>query len=290
VVYHWGSSIRWEKIMSGQFYKAQLLRPAIGELLRHWRSIRGKSQLDLALDTGVSQKHVSFVETGRSSPSRQMVIDLSDALGVPLRDRNEIMLAAGYAPLYEQETRNEVPGEIDRALQRMLRQHEPFPAIVMDRYWNVIATNDAAPAFFGKFMDLESRRRPRNLLHLIFDPAGLQPYLVNFHETARSLLWRVKRESVGGIIDERTQKLLEELAAYPVAPADKPVGGAIHQDEKLPVIPIRFRANGTVLSMFSLISTVGTPRTIASEEIRLESMFPSNEAAETVFLEFMEHR
>ncbi len=155
------------------------------------------------MDAGISQKHVSFVETGRSTPSRQMIVDLSDALGVPLRERNAIMLAAGYAPLYREES-FDGPSmtEVHRAVTRMLRQHEPFPALAMDRFWNVIETNEAAPAFFGRFVDLDKWPKPRNLLRLIFDPAGLQPSLARWDETARSLLFRVRREAVGGVIND----------------------------------------------------------------------------------------
>lgn len=264
--------------------------PALGELLRHWRALRGKSQLDLALDTGISQKHVSFVETGRSTPSRQMVIDLSDALGVPLRDRNAIMLAAGYAPLYRQEAPAAMSAAIDRALQRMLRQQEPFPALVLDRHWNVLATNEAAPRFFGRFVDLDRRPRPRNLLHLVFDPEGLRPFLLDFEVTAHSLLSRVRREALGGVLDEGSRQLLAELAAYRVIddiPSEPPKA---QDPEILPVIPLRFRAGGEVISMFSLITTVGTPQTIAAEEVRLESMFPSDEASEAAYLQFMNER
>ena len=126
-----------------------------GHLLRQWRDLRGLSQLDLALDAGVAQKHVSFVESGRSRPSAQMVIDLSNALDVPLRERNAILLAAGHAPRYS-EAPLDAPSlsRITTALKRMLRQNEPFPTMVMDRHWNVVLVNDAAPRFFGSFVDL----------------------------------------------------------------------------------------------------------------------------------------
>jgi hypothetical protein len=216
-----------------------------------------------------------------------MVIDLSDALGVPLRDRNEIMLAAGFAPLYVQETPERLPAEIDQALQRMLRQQEPFPAVILDRFWNVIASNDATPKFFGKFIDLESRPRPRNLLHLVFDPKGLRPFLEDFDETARGLLWRVRREAVGGIVSEGSRKLLQELADYSDATGTQLDPPKLQQSVKSALIPMKFRAGGKIVSMFSLITTVGTPQTIAAEEIRLESMFPSDDASEEAYLEFM---
>jgi transcriptional regulator with XRE-family HTH domain len=148
--------------------------PQLGELLRYWRHERGKSQLDLSLDTGISQRHLSFVESARSVPSRDFLSTVSDALNIPLRERNVLLLASGYAPLYSEQSMD--AGQmaiVTRAIDRMLEQHEPHPALVLDRYWNVIRTNKAAPQFFGSFVDLEARPKPRNLLDLMFDPAGM---------------------------------------------------------------------------------------------------------------------
>jgi transcriptional regulator with XRE-family HTH domain len=256
-----------------------------GALLRQWREIRGKPQLELALDTGISQKHVSFVETGRSTPSRQMIIDIADALQIPLRERNAIFLAAGYAPVYRDEPLDAPSMQsIDRAVGRMLRQHEPFPAIVMDRYWNVIDTNRSAPAFFNRFIDLSLRPKPRNLLHLMFDPEGMQPFLMNWEETARSLLSRVRREAIGHVSDEGTQMLITELMAYPDVPQDLHSGSA---SDALPMIPLRFRTEHHSLSLSSMITTVGTPQTVAAEEMRIETMFPADEESESIYLDFM---
>src|ERR1700723_514131 len=134
-----------------------------GVILRQWRNIRGKTQLDLSFDAGISQKHISFVESGRSIPSRQTLLDLAQALDVPLRERNELLIAAGYAPLYSGPSlQAPIMDSISKALARMLRQHEPFPAIVMDRHWNVVMTNDAAPQLFNCFIDMAKRPTPRN--------------------------------------------------------------------------------------------------------------------------------
>src|SRR5215468_2664832 len=177
-----------------------------GVLLRQWRDVRGKTQLDLSFDAGVSQKHISFVESGRSVPSRQMLLDLAQALDVPLRERNELLMAAGYAPLYSDQALNApLMNSIGKALQRMLRQHEPFPAIVMDRHWNVVMNNDAAPQLFGCFIDLAKWPKPRNLLHLMFDPSGLRPFVANWPETARGLIARVSREALGRVLDKGTE-------------------------------------------------------------------------------------
>ncbi len=169
----------------------------LGELLRYWRQKRGKSQLDLSLDTGISQRHLSFVESGRSVPSRDLLSTVSEALDVPLRDRNVLLLSSGYAPLYSEcDWEAQEMAAVTQAIDRLLLQHEPHPALVLHRYWNVIRTNAAAPQFFGSFIDLEARPRPRNLLHLMFDPAGMRPFIEDSEEVATGLLQRVRRESL----------------------------------------------------------------------------------------------
>jgi transcriptional regulator with XRE-family HTH domain len=184
-----------------------------GVLLRRWRDMRGKTQLDLSIDAGVSQKHISFVESGRSAPSRQMLLDLAQALDIPLRERNALLAAGGYAPVYSDSPLDEpAMRTINTVLRRMLRQHEPFPAVVMDRYWNVLFANDAAPRFFNCFVDMAARQGPRNLLHLMFDPAGMRPFIANWPEAGRALLARIYRESLGHVIDIKTKRLLDELS------------------------------------------------------------------------------
>jgi transcriptional regulator with XRE-family HTH domain len=257
----------------------------LGALLRHWRDVRGKSQFELSLDAGVSQRHISFIEIGRSTPSRQMLVDLAAALDVPLRDRNTLLLAGGYAPIYPDgawdgpEMRS-----ITKALERMLRQHEPFPALVMDRYWTVLMTNRASPQFFGRFIDLSARKSPRNLLHLMFDPSGLRPFVADWPTVAQSLIQRVYREAVGRVVDDQIKELLSALLAYPgVEPgwtAPKPAS----VQPAMPVIPIGFIKDGEVLNYFSMVTTVGTPQTVAAEELRIECMFPADEATEALHM------
>jgi len=164
----------------------------LGDLLRYWRDMRGVSQLDLSLEAGVSQRQISFIESGRSVPGRDTLLTLAQTLDVPLRERNALLLAAGYAPVYSETPWNaqEMHGVI-AALERVVRQHEPFPAIVMDRHWNVLMTNDAAPRFFDCFIDMASRKGPRNMLHLIFDPQGMRPFVADWDTVSRSLLQRV---------------------------------------------------------------------------------------------------
>jgi transcriptional regulator with XRE-family HTH domain len=259
--------------------QATAVRPQTGMLLRHWREIRGKSQLDLSLDAGVSQRHISFIEIGRSAPSRQMLIDIATALDVPLRDRNHLLLAAGYAPLYPDDAWDGPEMRaITSALERMLRQHEPFPALVMDRYWNVLLTNQASPRFFGRFTDLSARPSPRNLLHLMFDPAGMRPHIADFPAVAASLMERVHREAVGRVLDDQLRTLLAELQAYPGIELPK----TARAEAAMPVIPLGFLWQGKRLNYFSMVATVGTPQAVAAQELRLECMFPADEETEAL--------
>ncbi len=243
----------------------------LGDLLRYWRQERGKSQLELSFDTGISQRHLSFVESGRSAPSRELVLAVSEKLEIPLRERNVLLLAAGYAPIYgECGFEAAEMAAVTKAVDRMLRQQEPHPAIVLDRYWNVIRTNEAAPRFFGSFIDLEARKQPRNLLELMFDPEGMRPFVEDWEQTATGLLERVHREATGRVMDGKTMDLLERLRAYPGGQGLKRVPKA-HS----PVLPITFVRGRERFSYFSLITTVGTPQCITAQEMRIECMFPA---------------
>jgi transcriptional regulator with XRE-family HTH domain len=268
----------------------QLRPPAnqLGDLLRHWRNIRGKNQLDLSIETELSQRHISFIESGRSVPSRQTLIKIAQALDVPLRDRNVLLLRAGYAPAYSQAAWNSGQMQsVTRALERILRQNEPFPALVMDRYWNVLMMNESAPRFFSRFIDLSQRTGPSNVLHLVFDPKGMRPFVDNWDEVASSLIQRVHCEAVGRVIDEGTRELLAALRAYPGVRTDDRANQRSDPGSITPMIPISFRKGDTVLNYFSMVTTVGTPQTVAAQELRLESLFPADETTENEHASFL---
>ncbi|HEY4089962.1 MAG TPA: helix-turn-helix transcriptional regulator [Luteibacter sp.] len=243
----------------------------LGRLLKAWRGTRGMSQIELSLETGVSQRHLSFIESGRSSPSRQTLMLVAEGLDMPFRERNQLLLAAGYAPQYMEEPWDAASFAIVRhALERMLLQHEPYPAVVMDRYWNVVMANDAFRAMLGSFIDLERYPKPRNILQMVFDPQGLRPFVVDWERSSASLLQRVRREAVGGTIDDPMHALLASLHA---------VGDVrdLATDDKsadLPVIPLTLADATHRLSYFSLVTTVGTPRAPGPQELRLECMAP----------------
>jgi len=256
-------------------------REGAGALLRYWRDVRGQSQLGLSLDSGVSQRHISFIESGRSVPSRQILMDLAQTLDVPLRDRNALLLAAGYAPLYSEGAWDEDEMQaVTRALDRLLLQHEPYPALVMDRHWNVVRSNQAAPRLFNCFIDMAARTGPRNMLHLLFDPAGLRPHVAEWETVAVSLIQRVYREAIGHHADAGTLDLLDSLLAYPDVRPEWRSPKAISPASAAPVIPIGLIKNGRVLRYFSLVTTVGTPQAVAAQELRLETMFPVDEETE----------
>jgi transcriptional regulator with XRE-family HTH domain len=253
----------------------------LGGLLRYWRETRGSSQLDLSLDVGISQRQISFIESGRSVPGRQTLLNLAQSLEVPLRERNALLLAAGYAPMYSEAAWNgEEMSLVTAAANRVLQRHEPFPAIVMDRYWNVLTTNPAATDFFNCFVDMAARTGPRNMLHLIFDPLGMRPHMANWETVARSLIHRVQRESVGHVVDLQTQQLLDALLSYPDVRPEWRSQGMAGATSTLPVVPMGFINDGAVLSYFSMITAVGTPLTVAAQELRIECMFPADDETE----------
>ncbi len=250
---------------------------AFGLLLKQWRRVRRKSQLAVALEAEVSPRHLSFVESGRSVPSREMVQTLAEALDVPLRERNALLIAAGYAPLYpERALESKELTQIRRALTRVLEHQEPYPAVVLDRQWNVIQTNRAAPRLFALFVDLATLPEPRNLLRSMFDPAGLRPWIANWEVVAQTLVQRVFREAVAGVPDRRVLALLEELQTYPEAPAPR----HLVTGSELPFHPVQFRKAALRLSFFSMVATVGAPLDITAQELRIEAFFPADDETE----------
>jgi transcriptional regulator with XRE-family HTH domain len=246
--------------------------PRIGTLLREWRTRRRMSQLDLAIEAGVSARHVSFVETGRSRPSAEMVIRLADHLDVPLRDRNALLLAAGYAPAYGQRDLEEPEMEpVREAIERVLRAHEPYPAVVVDRHWGLVAGNDAV-ALLTAGVAAHLLEPPVNVLRLSLHPEGMAPRIVNLGEWRAHLLDRLGRQAVVGG-DPALFALHEELAGYPgagPAPVHDLEAGAI-------AVSLRIRADEQELSFISTATTFGTAADVTVSELSIESFFPADD-------------
>jgi transcriptional regulator with XRE-family HTH domain len=258
----------------------KLPKTELGDLLKQWRGVRGRSQLDISVDTGISQRQISFIESGRSVPGRATLMGIAQALEIPLRERNALLLAAGYAPQYSDAAwDSDEMKRVIKALEQMIVRHEPYPAIIMDRYWNVLLANDAAPRLFNCFIDMSERPTPRNMLHLMFDPEGMRPFIANWETLAKTLIQRVHREAVGHVVDQRTRDLVADLLAYPDVRSD---WRAPETPSALPMIPISFVKDGAAMNYFSLVTTVGTPQTIAAQELRVECMYPADDETEVL--------
>ena len=251
---------------------------SVGDLLRQWRERRRMSQLALAIEAEISSRHLSFVETGRSRPSREMVLLLAEVLDVPPRSRNDLLAAAGYTPIYR-ESSLDAPemAQFRRALDFILGQQEPYPAIVLDRYWNVLLANEGTDRFMGVFLDptVTTALGPPNGLRLICHPEALRPYIINWESTAAALIQWLHRDLLRSA-DVGLQFLLDELLAYPDVPRnwrtldlDAPAA---------PFLTIEMQKGDTHLKFFTTLTTLGTPYDITLHELRIESFFPADEA------------
>ncbi|MFJ9387916.1 helix-turn-helix domain-containing protein [Nocardioides sp. NPDC101246] len=249
----------------------------VGEMLRDWRHRRRLSQLDLAIAADVSARHVSLVETGRSRPSAEMVLRLADQLDVPLRDRNQLLLAAGFAPRYTQRPIEDAALTAAReAIGRVLRAHEPYPALVVDRRWNIVMTNRAVDQFFAG-VDPELLEPPVNLVRLGLHPRGLAPRVVNLADVRAVFRARIRRQ-LAIVSDLELARLYEEVLA-PGGP-DEASSLALEADV---VIPMTIRVEGGELNLFSTITTFGTPMDITLDEVAIESYYPADEASAAYF-------
>ncbi|HUS23976.1 MAG TPA: helix-turn-helix transcriptional regulator [Candidatus Binatia bacterium] len=258
-------------------------RPPFAELLRAWRSSRKLSQLDLALASRISQRHLSFLESGRARPSREMVLQLAEALDVPLRERNALLNAAGFAALYRHSSLDDpVMRPVREALELLLRHHEPNPAAVVDREWNLVTGNAALHRVFSLAGDLQAMWRrtcgdgPRNVLRLMFHPQGFRPWIVNFEEAGLVVLNRTRREAAASG-NTALHALLDEVLAYPGIPAAWRLPQLAPAPP--PVLPFALARDGLRLNLFSMISTFGTPQDVTTDELRVESFFPADAAS-----------
>ncbi|MBS1676613.1 MAG: helix-turn-helix transcriptional regulator [Actinobacteria bacterium] len=246
----------------------------VGPLLREWRHRRRRSQLELALEAGVSARHISFLETGRSNPSREMVIGLATQLEVPLRDRNELLIAAGYAPEYHQLAYEDPDLEPVRAvIDELLAAHEPYPALVVDHHWELV-TGNRGLGLLTDGVAPELLEPPANALRLALHPEGMAPKMLNLGEWRYLIIRRLERNAqLSG--DPALAALLDELRGYPGEEVDEAELVAAHDL----FCPMRMRAaDGTELTFFGTISTFGTALDVTVAELSIESFFPADDA------------
>lgn len=250
-------------------------------LLRHWRKQRRLSQLDLALQSDVSQRHLSFLESGRARPSRQMVLQLTESLELPLRERNYLLTAAGYTTAYSwQSLEGEDMQPVRQALDLLLRHHEPYPALVVDSEWNLVMANAGIPRLFALLGDMDEIWRKvcpdgrRNVLKMTFHQDGLRPFIENFDELAPHVLNRTHREAS---VHAGLHALIDEIMAYP----DMPSRWAFpdYSAPSSPLLLMKLKLGELRLAMFSTITTFGTAQDVTTDELRVESFFPADEAS-----------
>ena len=258
---------------------------SFGPRLRWWRNRRGLSQLDLAGAAGTTQRHLSFLESGRATPSRDMILRLAATLDLPLRQQNELFLAAGYAPLWR-ESNLSAPelARVNSALDYMLAQQEPYPAFVVDRRWNLLRANTGAGRLVefltGAAPAATAPAEPVNLAVALVSLDGLRPLIVNWEEVALYFLRGVQADAIADATPE-TAALLECLLAFPGVPALS--RGLPPEEETAPVLSIHFRRAETSLRLFTTVATLGTPHDVTLQEIRIECFFPADDVTARTF-------
>ncbi|HVP83653.1 MAG TPA: helix-turn-helix transcriptional regulator [Rhizomicrobium sp.] len=266
--------------------QSTLKRPTAGEdafphLLKAWRQKRRLSQLDLALSSGVSQRHVSFLESGRAKPSRSMILQLSETLEVPLRERNDWLTAAGFAPIFRARPLDDPEmNQVMAAIRMMLANHEPFPAVAVDRAWTIRLSNAPFDMLTGMIgPDLWERvGGGRNLMRLFFHPRGIRPFVTNWSAIAPLLWHRAQREAeaIGG---QEMKAILLDLSQY----QDADTLWAAEDAALVPVLPLEILKDGMRVSLFTVIATFGTAQDVTADELRIESFFPADKATEQLF-------
>jgi transcriptional regulator with XRE-family HTH domain len=255
-----------------------MMKSGFGSTLSEWRAVRRLSQLDLALLAGISQRHISFVESGRAQPSRDMIFKLAEALDLPLRARNELFLAAGYAPAYPERRLDLSEMKAAReALELILNHHEPYPAIVMDINWNIVMRNEAASRIVNYCVGADALRQlfpdgMINFVELMFAPNGLRPHIVNWTHSRAALLRRLRREAAGnaGSPSETLRRKFDH---------DTPRASDISFLEESidPILPLELRIGDTRLRLFNTFTTFGTPQDVSLQELRIDMSFPADE-------------
>jgi transcriptional regulator with XRE-family HTH domain len=266
---------------------------SFGTLLKQWRDLRSFSQLDLATISQVSQRHISFLESGRAKPSQEMVLQLATVLEIPLRQQNLLLSAAGFAPIHT-ETDLSAPEmtSVRKAIDLILHQHEPYPAFAIDRYWNLLLANQGATRLLDAFIAPDKLHRlfyidgKINLMRVFFHPLGLRPSIVNWESCANHLLQRLHRETLIERESDLSAVLLKELMSYP--DVDRIWRTDVRTTQHALLLAIQFQREDLELQFFSTIATLGTPYDITLQELRIECLFPADEATERNWLQYQD--
>jgi len=249
-------------------------------LLRHWRNARGLTQLDLAGASDVSARHISFLETGRARPSREMVLQLAAALDVPMREQNGLLKAAGFSEAYgEPGLGADLDPLVRRTIEQMMAQQEPYPLLAMDRHYDLVLANKGCTNLLAHVLgDRLAKLGHNNVLRIAFDPEGLRPFIHDWHGTARHLLLRLQREVLQNPADHESKQLLSALCSYPDVPADWRIPDLT--TPSLATFNLELNLNGARYGFLTALTVFNAPQNITLEELKLESYFPLDEATE----------
>nr|WP_297457527.1 helix-turn-helix transcriptional regulator [uncultured Halomonas sp.] len=246
----------------------------VGDFLREWRQRRRMSQMELALEADISTRHLSFLETGRSQPSREMVLVLADELDMPLRDRNVMLVSAGFAPVYSERSLDDPAlASMRQAVDLVLKGHEPYPALAVDRHWSLVLANDALASLIGE-VDPMLMKPPVNVLRLSIHPAGLANRIVNFTEWRNHLIHRLHRQ-VNATGDAILADLIEELGSYPIPDTAARRSRPEHDYSGI-IVPLQLMTDEGMLSLFSTTTIFGTPADVTLSELAIEAFFPAD--------------
>ena len=259
-----------------------------GSLLKTWRKTRKRSQLDVALDAEISARHLSFVETGRSRPSRDMVLLLADVLEVPLRERNALLGAAGFAPLYRKSDLNAPDMKaIKNSIEFMLEHHNPYPAIVFDQHWNLVTQNRASSTLLPRFVADPSSLvgKKLNVMRLLFDPRGMRPFITNWDSLAGAMMQRLHREAqIAGPADP-INALIVELFDFGGVPESWRIPRLLEIPDVIAAMDVE--RDEIKVSLFSAITTLGTPIDITAQDLRIETFFPADDASKKTLFDLL---
>lgn len=243
-------------------------------LLKHWRTKSGLSQLDLAIASDVSARHISFLETGRSEPSSEMVLRLSAALSVPLRHVNAMLSAAGFEPAYPEGDIAALPAEAKHALELMKAHHDPYPLVIIDAAYNLVDLNLGAQTLFKAFFPALDFEHLPNLAEFTFDPNGARPFISNFDEVGRELLWRMQREVLSAPDNTRLRRALDNVLAMPTV--NKDWRKADLSEPSSPTVGIHFRAGAHELRFVTTVTAFHAPQLVTLDELRIETWYPAD--------------
>lgn len=269
------------------------LAPGFGRLLKQWRRHRRCSQLTLALETGISQRHISFLETGRAQPSRRTVLDLAESLELPLRERNVLLQRAGFAAMYSDEPLASADmGLFRTALDQLLAKHEPYPAMIVDGRWNLIGSNTGALKLFSQFVDLTEVLAPADgaassfpMVRLCMAEDGMRPFIENWDEVMYTFLQRARHALLANPMDQQVQALIDFLQSHPDAPERWRTPS--WNDAPVPALGLRLRRGEQRYALFSMMAHFGAPQQVAAQELSVELFFPADQHTEQALQELV---